>query len=556
MSENNHTIFNNNNINKNFSNKNGYELNNENYLSSIKMESISPNSQIKILNDTINTLNNKISNYEIEKNKILLSSNENDKYLKEIKQKLYQTKSEVEKLKQIINQKESKSKNNINIFNPIFENEEYHKNNDEYQKNNESNLIKLQSKIIDLKLQLNKKKNKFRFFSPTHKNILLSPLKNSKNISLFIPSSLNKGQNRQNLSELCLTGTDETSETKNSNIKEINCLNEVKQDNNSVGKGGIKIETELKKLKNENNNLLKLLKNKNEEINDKLEQQNKLSKNLIETLDRNKKIRNIFRIFINKNKKLENEKKLLEDIILKQENKVIKLSKSYKNAINMMNDKKEEINRNKNYIFNLEETIKKYKKTFENINNNEKKKINELEMKIKNNKDENNNQTIFNGSMTPENNYGNNIYNKIYQIDSPRSPDYYRIKYKLLMNPFKDTSSLNSFNLKLNKNRNKKFLINNYSDKNKNNFQKIFNNNINYKLYNKNRINVRTRLLKHNKSTFEIKREEKTISIDNISISNHSLNANKRIINIREVKRGKEKREDFKSFFNKYIKDN
>ena len=528
MSENNHTIFNNNNINKNFSNKNGYELNNENYLSSIKMESISPNSQIKILNDTINTLNNKISNYEIEKNKILLSSNENDKYLKEIKQKLYQTKSEVEKLKQIINQKESKSKNNINIFNPIFENEEYHKNNDEYQKNNESNLIKLQSKIIDLKLQLNKKKNKFRFFSPTHKNILLSPLKNSKNISLFIPSSLNKGQNRQNLSELCLTGTDETSETKNSNIKEINCLNEVKQDNNSVGKGGIKIETELKKLKNENNNLLKLLKNKNEEINDKLEQQNKLSKNLIETLDRNKKIRNIFRIFINKNKKLENEKKLLEDIILKQENKVIKLSKSYKNAINMMNDKKEEINRNKNYIFNLEETIKKYKKTFENINNNEKKKINELEMKIKNNKDENNNQTIFNGSMTPENNYGNNIYNKIYQIDSPRSPDYYRIKYKLLMNPFK----------------------------NKNNFQKIFNNNINYKLYNKNRINVRTRLLKHNKSTFEIKREEKTISIDNISISNHSLNANKRIINIREVKRGKEKREDFKSFFNKYIKDN
>ena len=69
MSENNHKIFNNNNINNNFSNKNGYELNNENYLSSIKMESISPNSQIKILNDTINTLNNKLSNYEIEKKK-------------------------------------------------------------------------------------------------------------------------------------------------------------------------------------------------------------------------------------------------------------------------------------------------------------------------------------------------------------------------------------------------------------------------------------------------------------------------------------------------------
>ena len=329
------------------------------------MENISSNSQIKILNDSLNTLKTKLSNYEIEKNKLILTSNEKDKDLKEIKQKLSQVKSDMEKLKKIINQKESKNKNN-NISYTFLENEQLQKN----KESNSNLLLQLQNKITDLELQLKKKESKFRFYSPSYKNIFLSPLKNTKNISIFIPSSLNKKENSQNIWELFLTGYGTDSEMDNSNKNLINSINEVKQDNHSVGKGRIKIESELKKLTNEKNNLLQILKNKNKDINDKLEQQNKISKDLIEILDKNKKIRTIYKKIIIKNKNLENEKKLLEDIILQQENKVLKLSKSFKNVVNLMNDKKEEIHRNKKYIFNLEEIIKKYKRKYENINNN------------------------------------------------------------------------------------------------------------------------------------------------------------------------------------------
>ena len=510
------------------------------------MENISSNSQIKILNDSLNTLKTKLSNYEIEKNKLILTSNEKDKDLKEIKQKLSQVKSDMEKLKKIINQKESKNKNN-NISYTFLENEQLQKN----KESNSNLLLQLQNKITDLELQLKKKESKFRFYSPSYKNIFLSPLKNTKNISIFIPSSLNKKENSQNIWELFLTGYGTDSEMDNSNKNLINSINEVKQDNHSVGKGRIKIESELKKLTNEKNNLLQILKNKNKDINDKLEQQNKISKDLIEILDKNKKIRTIYKKIIIKNKNLENEKKLLEDIILQQENKVLKLSKSFKNVVNLMNDKKEEIHRNKKYIFNLEEIIKKYKRKYENINNNGKQeKLNEF----KNIKDEYKNIKVYKDNTIPENYYGKNIYNKKYHINSPRSPDYFKIRQKLFFNHIEEPSSFNSFNLKTNKN--KKLLINNYSYKIKNNMQKIYNNNIRYKFYRKNIINIKTKLLKHNKSIVEIKGDEKkNISIDNNNLSNHSLNINKKIINYREDPEEKQKIEDFKSFFNKFIEE-
>ena len=510
------------------------------------MENISSNSQIKLLNDSLNTLKTKLSNYEIEKNKLILSSNEKDKDLKEIKQKLSQIKSEVEKLKKIINQKESKNKNN-NISYTFLENEQLQKN----KESNSNLLLQLQNKITDLELQLKKKENKFRFYSPSYKNIFLSPLKNTKNISIFIPSSLNKKENSQNICELFLTGYGTDSEMENSNRNLINSINEVKQDSHSVGKGRIKIESELKKLTNERNNLLQILKNKNKDINDKLEQQNKISKDLIEILDKNKKIRTIYKKIIIKNKNLENEKKLLEDIILQQENKVLKLSKSFKNVVNLMNDKKEEIHRNKKYIFNLEEIIKKYKRKFENINyNGKQEKLNEF----KNIKDEYKKLKVYKDNTIPVNYYGKNIYNKNYHINSPRSPDYFKIRQKLFFNHIEEPSSFSSFNLKTNKN--KKFLINNYSYKIKNNMQKIYNNNIRYKFYHKNIINVKARLLKHNKSIVEIKRDEKkNISFHNNNLSNHSLNINKKIINYREDPEEKQKIEDFKSFFNKFIEE-
>ena len=104
----------NNNIINRYTNKKGFGLNSENYLEKLKTENFSLNSQIKKLNDTIIFLRSQISNYEKEKNKILLLSNKKDYEIKEIRQKLSQTKLELEEFKQKLNIKEKEKENNSN----------------------------------------------------------------------------------------------------------------------------------------------------------------------------------------------------------------------------------------------------------------------------------------------------------------------------------------------------------------------------------------------------------------------------------------------------------
>ena len=538
----------NNNIISSYSNKKGFGLNSENYLEKLKQENISLNAQIKKLNDTINYLKSQISNYEIEKNKLLLSSSKKDTELKEIKQKLTQTKLEIEKIKQNINKKENNNNSELKKI-------------DEYQKTKELNknlLSQLQNKITDLELLLKKKEGKVLSSSNSTKNIFLSPLQNSNNISIFIPPSLNKIKNSQSASDLFLTGTDELAEMRNSNQRLISCINDLKQEITVMGKDRAGIQEGLNNLTKERNNLVQILKNKNEEISNKLEQQNKLSKNLLEQMDKNQKLVTYYKKIKIKNKSLEINKKLLEDVVFKQETKVLKLSKSYKDIMNLMNVKDEEISKNKSYILTLENTIKDLKNKFEKMKNDEKEhKIKELELKIKilqkNNEKKNvQKEKIFENN----NNFGNNIHNINYFIESPRfnsKNDYFKNKQKLFKNKIQPSSIFNSFNVKKNNDNivnNKKILINNYRDKNISNL-KVFNDNIRYKIYNKNKINKRGKLLKHDRSNNEI------INNHNISqniYTSNSLSLNKKIINNNEDLKEKEKIDQFKSFFNQFVK--
>ena len=538
----------NNNIISSYSNKKGFGLNSENYLEKLKQENISLNAQIKKLNDTINYLKSQISNYEIEKNKLLLSSSKKDTELKEIKQKLTQTKLEIEKIKQNINKKENNNNSELKKI-------------DEYQKTKELNknlLSQLQNKITDLELLLKKKEGKVLSSSNSTKNIFLSPLQNSNNISIFIPPSLNKIKNSQSASDLFLTGTDELAEMRNSNQRLISCINDLKQEITVMGRDRAGIQAGLNNLTKERNNLVQILKNKNEEISNKLEQQNKLSKNLLEQMDKNQKLVTYYKKIKIKNKSLEINKKLLEDVVFKQETKVLKLSKSYKDIMNLMNVKDEEINKNKSYILTLENTIKDLKNKFEKMKNDEKEhKIKELELKIKilqkNNEKKNvQKEKIFENN----NNFGNNIHNINYFIESPRfnsKNDYFKNKQKLFKNKIQPSSIFNSFNVKKNNDNivnNKKILINNYRDKNISNL-KVFNDNIRYKIYNKNKINKRGKLLKHDRSNNEI------INNHNISqniYTSNSLSLNKKIINNNEDLKEKEKIDQFKSFFNQFVK--
>ena len=543
MSEKTQKILTNNNfLINNISNKKSLELNSENYVSSLKIENISLNSQIKTLTDIIATLKNQLSNYEIEKNRLLLSSNKKDNELKEIKQKLSQAKSQVEKLKQKILQKVE--------FPDLISNNE---------KPNSNLFLQLQNKITDLELKLKKEESKSISYSNKNKNLILSQLQNSNNISLFIPSTINKIKNSsQNISDLFITGTNDVAENK-PNQKLIKCIDELKIEISNIGRDREGIKVGLKNLTKERNDLVKILKNKNEEINNKLDQQNKLSQDLIEQLDKKKKMRTFYRKIKIKNKNLKNDKKILEDVIFKQEKKVLKLSKSYQNVLNIINVKNEEIYRNKNYIFNLEEKIKKLKMKFEKlISDKEKEKqINDLELKIKNIREKSGKYKIIKGNKIPENrNPGNNIHNINFFIKNQRpfyKNDFFRIKQKIFMNNnIQNPSVFNSFILKGNKNN--KIIINNYSDK-KYNLQRMFNKNIGYQFYNKKRIDSKGNLLKHNKSTIDIRDNKDNNNLfENINLS-HSISLNKKIKYFQEEKKEKEKIEEFKSFFNKIVED-
>ena len=546
MSEKTQKILTNNNfLINNISNKKSLELNSENYVSSLKIENISLNSQIKTLTDIIATLKNQLSNYEIEKNRLLLSSNKKDNELKEIKQKLSQAKSQVEKLKQKIHQK--------------VEFPDLISNNDKCLKPNSNLFLQLQNKITDLELKLKKEESKSISYSNKNKNLILSQLQNSNNISLFIPSTINKIKNSsQNISDLFITGTNDVAENK-PNQKLIKCIDELKIEISNIGRDREGIKVGLKNLTKERNDLVKILKNKNEEINNKLDQQNKLSQDLIEQLDKKKKMRTFYRKIKIKNKNLKNDKKILEDVIFKQEKKVLKLSKSYQNVLNIINVKNEEIYRNKNYIFNLEEKIKKLKMKFEKlISDKEKEKqINDLELKIKNIREKSGKYKIIKGNKIPENrNPGNNIHNINFFIKNQRpfyKNDFFRIKQKIFMNNnIQNPSVFNSFILKGNKNN--KIIINNYSDK-KYNLQRMFNKNIGYQFYNKKRIDSKGNLLKHNKSTIDIRDNKDNNNLfENINLS-HSISLNKKIKYFQEEKKEKEKIEEFKSFFNKFVED-
>ena len=552
MSEINQNIFDNNKKISiiNINNKKDLVINSDNYLTSLKMKNISLNSKILSLNDTIVSLKKQLSNYELEKNNLILSSIKKDNDLKEIKQNLSQAKSEVEDLKEKIRQNEKNEQKNKS---------ELISQNDNKNKDSNSNLlIQLQNKITNLELQLKKKESKYIPSSLSSKNIFLSPLKSTQNISLFIPSSLNNSKKLKINSDLFITGQDEYNDMKNSNTKLINCINEVKNEINYIGKDKAGMELGLKDLAKEKKNLIKILKTKNEEIYHKFEQQNKLSKDLLEQLDKNKKMRTFYRKIKKRNKNLENDKILLEDLILKQEDKVKKLSRSFKKILNLVNNKNEEIIKNRNYILNLEEDIKELKLKFQKMNDVKEKdnelKINELKQKIEKMKKKYENQRILREKNLSENkSFGNNINNINYFIESPRpiiKNSLFKNKQKLFLNNIQSPSIFNSSISK----RNNKIIIKNYSNKNDNNLKSI-NNNKQYKLLYKNIVNSKKKLLVNNKSCIDIKNKFENFNISDNNLSN-SLSTHKKIINYKEeIKEEKEEINKFKSFLNKFIKD-
>ncbi len=419
----------NNKINENEINDLSNGLKSENYLNSLQTENNHLNIELRKLNDIVIKLKSQLSNFEKEKKNLISNSTKKENDLKELKIKLVQTKKEVEDLKQKIDINKTEQKKNI---------EELKNQNDILQKDKTENqhlLVQLQNKITDLEFQLKAKESQ--------KNFFVNPLKNDKNVSLFISPSvrkldtnnisymkeiINDDETYNNLiknetkninnNDLFITGSNELVEMKEINQKLNDELTELKKemDINKNEKNNLNIQ--LQKLQEEHNNLLDILRKKNLEINNKLNQQSQLSNDLISQLNKNQQMRKNFENIKIKYSILSKTKKELEDVIFMQENKVKELSTNVQKVSNIIKLKDKEIKDNKSYINNLEDTIKNLNKEFRFLRNRKnkeaEKKINLLKLQINNLKKEQQNNEIYNNSNFNLNNLINK--NKNYPI--------------------------------------------------------------------------------------------------------------------------------------------
>ena len=386
----------------------------ENFLTILKVENVSLNTELKKLNDMVSKLKIQLSNNNAEKIILLQNSSKKEMEIKSLKEKLSIAKNELSSLKQKVELNDISNLKNI---------PELQSQNEELIKNREitqNHLITLQNKITDLEYELKQQE------SPSSNRNFNSLLKKSKNISLVLPSLPRYNSS----SDLFLT--EKEGENQIDFLKQQISIKENEKN---------KIENELQKIIRERNKLILLLKEKNEEINNKFNLQNKLNNELLEQIDKNKIYKSGYKEAKLKNQILERDKKQLENVVFLQEGKVLQMSASMDKINQMLEVKNMEISKNQKNIQNLEQIIKDFHKKFKNLKNKEKesKTINNMKKQIDNLQNEYKKKLIINQSMQNKNLIGiNNINNINYFLkNSAKSKSKIKIinnRYKLLEN--------------------------------------------------------------------------------------------------------------------------
>ena len=343
---------------------------NHNYINILKNENSELDNKLKKVNELVSKLKEQITQNEQEKNQLIETSNQKDKDLELFKKQLEKKKFQLNELKSKKNSPSLKEENNSNLNN-------LHK-----KDSNVNNAAELQQKITDLELKLkasssaanNRNYKYFSSLSGTH-GCSLEIHGRQKIISDDFPNifDVKNFDKKMNNNDVFLTGRNEMLEMKEDNKKLKEQIEVLKNELNKYEDDKANMMKELEQCDKEKNNLLNDINKKNEEINQKLNKENELNNNLIRQLIENKKIINILDNIKIKLLNLEKNKKELEDVIFKQESKVSKLSSSVQKILNVVKLKDIEINNNKIYINNLEETIKDLNKEFQIIRLNKKK---------------------------------------------------------------------------------------------------------------------------------------------------------------------------------------
>ena len=421
---------------------------NENYINVLKNENNELDNKLKKVNELVSKLKSQITENEQEKNLLITTSNQKDKDIEAIKKQLEKTKSQVDELK-------DQNKNKISSLET---------QNDILQKNKEMNtntIAELQKKITDLEFKLKSSSllnKKFSVLSGGHNFSLAIQSTQKKNSEEGLPDiiSLKNSENKIDNNDFFLTGRNELLEMKENNEKLKEQLELLQSELNKHENDKKNMMKELEQYNEEKNSLLNTISKKNEEINGKLDKENELNNNLMKQLIENKKIKNNLDNIKIKCNNLEKNKRELEDVIFQQENKVNELSISVKKIVNMVKIKDIEINNNKIYINNLEETIKDLNKEFHQIRLKKKKdnsqEISNLKSQLEHLKKEyqkliDNNNYEPNRQMFNYNHISNNqIISRNYNINNFNNENK-KIRIKMCLNNPRNKISYSSLNI-------------------------------------------------------------------------------------------------------------
>ena len=463
----------------------------ESYISILQRENNSLIQNLKAQNEITNNLKLQVNDKEKEKSVLIktiesqdIKINENNNLLNELKNKIYKLKEKKN------NNNENKNKNNIIQLKK--EKEELKKDNEIKEKK----INELKEKILNVENEIKKQRESKITIEINQENIF------------------NKEK-------------DEIKEIRNNNIllqnKLDNILLEHKKILNEKNYLSIKIE-QYKKQKEK----------KNIEINQKeeniLNKKNE-SKTLLQEINIQKKyniqLNSQIKLMSKKYKNMEENNKDLENVIIKQEEKINELSLKLNNIVKDIQKKNSEINKNKIYIIKLENTVKDLNKQYrllkiqkpkesQNEMNYLKSQIAELKRELEKDK-----SMIRNKSLVSYNSYDRSLINNYKKYNHRYNFSRYNLYYikrnykgKLKNQSVSSRKIYNSYNKKnnlINKESKFKHKINNTSINNVLNVSEDINN---LKLYHKpqNIINENNfRLLYNERSEFSEKKEKEKI---------------------------------------------
>ena len=463
----------------------------ESYISILQKENNSLIQNLKAQNEITNNLKLQVNDKEKEKSVLIktiesqdIKINENNNLLNELKNKIYKLKEKKN------NNNENKNKNNIIQLKK--EKEELKKDNEIKEKK----INELKEKILNVENEIKKQRESKITIEINQENIF------------------NKEK-------------DEIKEIRNNNILLQNQLDD--------------ILLEQKKILNEKNYLsikIEQYKKQKEKINIEINQKegnilNKKneSKTLFQEINIQKKyniqLNSQIKLMSKKYKNMEENNKDLENVIIKQEEKINELSLKLNNIVKDIQKKNSEINKNKIYIIKLENTVKDLNKQYrllkiqkpkesQNEMNYLKSQIAELKRELEKDK-----SMIRNKSLVSYNSYDRSLINNYKKYNHRNNFSRYNLYYikrnykgKLKNQSVSSRKIYNSYNKKnnlINKESKFKHKINNTSINNVLNVSEDINN---LKLYHKpqNIINENNfRLLYNERSEFSEKKEKEKI---------------------------------------------